>query len=167
MFAQRERAAMHGERAAIHQLGAGFGQRAFIEGGKFFVEFAGQRELQHGVAKEFEPLIVLDGRALLMRHGRMRQREAQQAFVAKRVSKAGLEGGEVGHGGTLSWWAVGSAAASTLSAVAAATSIVGGGFVAATAVVSGGGRRIQPVLQQMRDIVLDLLPTDSNAGRDR
>lgn len=89
---------MHGQGATIDELGAGLGQRAFIEGRKFFVEFVGQRELQDGVAKKFQALIVLDGRSLFMRDGRMGQREPQQRFIAERVSKAGLEIGERGHG---------------------------------------------------------------------
>jgi hypothetical protein len=56
-----------GQGPAIDEFGAGLGQRAFAEGGEFLIQLAREDELQDGVAKEFEPLIGLDGRALLMR----------------------------------------------------------------------------------------------------
>ena len=93
--AQAERAGVLGQRAAVDQFGARLGQRAFVERGKFFVKLVGQDELQHGVAEKFQPLIVrLVGVAAFVRDGRMRQRQPQQALVAKRVAEAGLKFGE-------------------------------------------------------------------------
>jgi len=99
MFAEAEHAAMNGERAAVDEFGAGLGEWAFVEARKFLVKFACQHELQHGIAKKLQPLVVLDGCSLLMRHGRMRERQAKLIFVAEVVTEAGLEGGEIGHGG--------------------------------------------------------------------
>ena len=97
MLAEAQRAAMHGEGSAIDELGAGFGERAFVEVGKLFVEFAGQRQLQHGVAEKFQPLVVLHGRTLFVRDGRMRERQPQAGGVMKEVTQSGLKRGEVGH----------------------------------------------------------------------
>ena len=59
MFAPRFSAAPCSARVlAVHQFGAGLGQRAFVEAGKFVVEFAGQDELEDGVAEKLEALVV-------------------------------------------------------------------------------------------------------------
>src|SRR6185437_9057261 len=52
--AEIQRGAVGGECQAIHQLRARFRQGAFVEAGKFFVEFAGEDELQDGVAEELK-----------------------------------------------------------------------------------------------------------------
>lgn len=83
MFAEAERAGFLGEGAAVHQFGAGLGERAFAERGKFFIQFVRQYELQHGVAEELEPLVVLGGDALFVGDGRMGERELQQRGIGK------------------------------------------------------------------------------------
>ena len=98
MRAEIEGAAFFGERAAVDQFGARLGERAFAKCGKFFVKFAREDELQHGVAEKFEPLIVLDGHALLVGNGGMRQRQPQQTGIAESVAQAGLEFLKFGHG---------------------------------------------------------------------
>jgi len=97
MFTQPEPASLLGQRAAIDHLRPGLRQRAFAQRRKFFVEFPGEDELQHGVAEKFQPLIVLYGSALLMSDRGMRQGEAQQAFITERITKARLKGAECGH----------------------------------------------------------------------
>ena len=89
---------MFGQRAAVDQLGARLGQRAFVERGKFFVQLAREHELQHGVAEKFQPLVVRRWRAGFVRDGRMRERQPQQALVAERITETGLEFGEFRHG---------------------------------------------------------------------
>ncbi len=60
--------AMLSQGAAIDQFGAGLGQRTFANVGKGLVKLAGQDKLQYGVAKEFEPLVSLKWRTLLVGH---------------------------------------------------------------------------------------------------
>ena len=101
MLPEAQFAALLGQRAAIDEFGAGLGQRAFAEGGKFFVQLARQHELQNGVAEEFQPLIRLHRRALLVRDRGMGQREPQQFQVAEDVAQPVLQFLVFGHGGHL------------------------------------------------------------------
>jgi hypothetical protein len=65
-------------------------------------------KLQHGVTEKFQALVVRGSplrflparhwRAGFMCDRRMRQRQPQQALVAERAAKAGLEFGKFGHG---------------------------------------------------------------------
>ena len=68
MRAEIQHGAVRGERLAVHQFRAGFGQRTFVEAGKFFVKFAGEDELQDGVAEKLKALVGLHRRALLVGH---------------------------------------------------------------------------------------------------
>ncbi len=85
--------------AAIDQFGAGLGQRAFAEGGEFVVKLARQHELEDGIAQEFEPLVVLHGRALFMRDGRVGEGETQQGGIAEPVVQPFLQSLVSGGGG--------------------------------------------------------------------
>ena len=98
MFAQTQCAAMQSEGPAIDQLGAGFGERAFVDVAKLFEKFTGQRQLQHRVAEKFQALVVLHGRPLFVGDGGMRERQPQPGFVMEMVTQSGLKRGEVGHG---------------------------------------------------------------------
>ena len=91
MRAEVERAGVFGQRAAIDEFGARLCQFAFIERGKFFVEFLREDELQHGVAEKFQPLIVFARHAAFVRDGRMRERETQKIFVAKIICETFLK----------------------------------------------------------------------------
>jgi hypothetical protein len=93
MCAEVKRAGAFGQCAAVDKLGARLRQRPFIKRGEFFVQLARENELQHCVAEEFQPLIVRLRPATFVRNGRMREREAQQAFVAKFVIETGLKFG--------------------------------------------------------------------------
>jgi hypothetical protein len=90
-------AAMFTQGAAVDELGTAFGERPFVAGRTFFVKLARQGELEDGVPEKLKPLVVRDRRTLFMRHRRVREREHQQGFVAKRVTEAVLECGKVGH----------------------------------------------------------------------
>ena len=74
------------QRPAIHQLGAGFGQRAFAKDWEFFVENARQNQLQDGVPQKLEALIVLSIVAVLVGDGRVGERQTQELPISKRVS---------------------------------------------------------------------------------
>ena len=79
-----------GQGAAIDQFGAGLGQRAFAEGGELLIQLAREHKLQHGVAEEFEPLVGLHGRALLVGDRGVRQGEHAAGRDRGRRSPAGL-----------------------------------------------------------------------------
>ena len=98
MRAQIQRAAVRGERSGVHQFRAGFCEQAFVGVGKFFVKFARQRQTQNGVAEKFQPLIMRRWLVLLVRDGRMRERKAQQIFVAESVAETRLKCGKFRHG---------------------------------------------------------------------
>ena len=99
MRAQAQRAAVLGQRCGVDQLGARLGQRPFVGRREIFHRTrCVSTELQHRVAEKFQPLIVRRGRVLLMRDGRMRQRQPQQAFVAELVAETFLKFGEIRHG---------------------------------------------------------------------
>src|SRR4051812_32135942 len=85
MRAEVQSGSVFGERLAIHQFRARLGQRAFIEAGKFFVEFASEHKLQNGVAEELETLVGLHRRTLLVSDRWMRERELQQLGVAEGI----------------------------------------------------------------------------------
>lgn len=92
IFAKAEEPAFFREGAAVDKFGAGLGERAFVVSGKFFVQLLREHELEDGVAEEFEALVVLGGRALLVGDGRMGERELEQGGILKRMAEAGLEG---------------------------------------------------------------------------
>ena len=98
MRAESQRAPAGAQRAAVDQFGAGFGERAFVEVRKSFIQFPGQSELQHGVAEELEALVVLHGRAQFVGDGWMGHRELQEAFIAEGVTESDLQCSEVRHG---------------------------------------------------------------------
>ena len=89
---------MHRQRPPIDEFRARLRERALVRPGKSFVELAGEGELEHGVAQKFQPSVVLHRHALFVRDGRMRERQPQEALVAKHVSQSVLEDSEVGHG---------------------------------------------------------------------
>src|SRR5207253_3394188 len=89
------------KRAAIHQLGAALGQRAFAEIRKFLVQLARQYQLQHSVAEKLEALVGLERQALLVRDGWMSERQFEQSEVAKIVTQPMLQCGVIGH--VISW----------------------------------------------------------------
>jgi hypothetical protein len=98
VIAESQTSALLSERATIDHLGAGLGKRTFANVWEFLVEFARQDELKDSVTEEFEALIVLNGGALLVRNGRMRQRQSQQIRIAESVTQAGLEFLDSWHG---------------------------------------------------------------------
>jgi len=75
MLAEVQMSRVLRERAAIDHFGAGFGQRPLAESRKLLVELARQHELEDSVAQELKPLIGLQRHALLVRDGRVRQRQ--------------------------------------------------------------------------------------------
>ena len=90
-----------GQGSAVDQLGAGFGQRALAKGGELFIQLAREHKLQNGITQEFEPLIGLHRRSVLMRDRGVRQGEPQESGVAEDVAQPGLQvivSGRVGHG---------------------------------------------------------------------
>src|SRR6185437_7993350 len=97
VFTQAQPAPSAGQHAAVDHLSPRLGQRPLAQRGKFFIKLAGKDKLQHCVAEEFQALVVLHGGALLMRDRRMRQCEAQQAFITERVTEAGLKGVQIRH----------------------------------------------------------------------
>src|SRR5690349_2297566 len=98
MAAETKTAAMLGQRAAIDQLGAPFGQGTFAKGGKFFIEHSREDQLEDGVTQKLQALVSLHGRPFFVRHGRMRERQAKQIWIAEGVAEIGLERAVVGHG---------------------------------------------------------------------
>ena len=98
MPSQAKIAAVLGQGAAVHEFRPRLGQRPFFERGKFFIQLAGENQLQHGVAQKLQPLVGLTRPAGLMGHRWMRQRELQQSGVAKRVSHLVLKFLVSGHG---------------------------------------------------------------------
>ncbi len=121
--------AMRGESGGVHQFGPGFGERAFIGLRKFFKKLARKNQAQHGIAKKFQPLIMGQGDILLVRNGRMRQRQAQQGIVAEPVTKAFLKCDVLGHGNQL---------AVVDSAGCSGSSVSAGASTAARVVGNGG-----------------------------
>ena len=98
MLAEFQRPGVRRQRAGVDQAGARLGEHAFVGIGKLFVKLARQHQAEHGVAEKFEALVGLNGRALLVRDGRMREREPQQRGVGERVAEALLQCVEVVHG---------------------------------------------------------------------
>jgi len=72
-----------GQGPAVDQLGAGFGQRALAEGGELLIQLAREHKLQDGITQEFEPLIGLHWRSVLMRDRGVRQGEPRKAGSRK------------------------------------------------------------------------------------
>ena len=93
MRAEVKREGAFGEGAAVDKFGACLRQRPFVERGKFFIQFLRENQLQHGIAEKFQPLIMRYRRIVFVCDGRMREREAQQAFVAEFVTETGLKFG--------------------------------------------------------------------------
>ena len=98
MLAEPQRTALLGEAYLIHKLGADLGERTFVVVWIAVVEFVGKRELEHGVADVFEPLVVVAAGPSFVRDGRMGERQQQECRVAERVAEAGLQGVETRHG---------------------------------------------------------------------
>ena len=98
-IADLEPASLLRERGAVHELRPCLGERAFAVPRETLVKLVGEDELQHGVAEELQPLVVVlqVPDAGLVRQRRMREREDQQLSVAERVTQRGLEGGCVDH----------------------------------------------------------------------
>ena len=75
-----------GQRAAIHQLGAAFGERSFAKIRKFFIQLARQHELQHGIAEKFQALIGFERDALFVRDRWVCQGQLQQVGIMKFIT---------------------------------------------------------------------------------
>ncbi len=75
MFTETERATMNRQSATVDKLGPGLGEGTFVETREFFVQLARQRKLEHGVAKKFQTLVMLNGCSQLMRNRRVCERE--------------------------------------------------------------------------------------------
>ncbi len=88
---------LRGKHPGVDQFGTRLGQGTLVRIGKFFVKFAREHQSQHRVAEKFQPLVVGQGIFLLVRDGRMRQREAEETFVAELMTETDLEFGKVGH----------------------------------------------------------------------
>lgn len=73
------------------ELGACFGEYAFIGMRKFLVEQLGERELEDGVAQEFQALIVWLGALVFIANAAMSQSELKQCRVAKSVTEDGFQ----------------------------------------------------------------------------
>src|SRR5262249_30962008 len=97
VFAEAERAALFGKRAAGDRVCAGPWERAFVERGEMVVEIAREDELDDSVAEKLEALIVLSGRAVFVRDGGMSQGELEKRVVAEIVTQAFLKFAEVSH----------------------------------------------------------------------
>ncbi len=91
MAAQVKTPAHFRQGLTIDQLGTRLGQRTFAKLGELLIEFAGQDELEDGIAQEFKALIVLDGHALFMRHRRVRERKLEQAGIFENIAQAILQ----------------------------------------------------------------------------
>src|SRR5207245_4827521 len=63
---QAKLARVLGQRPPIHQFRPRLGERPFTIIRVFFVQFAGENQLQNRITEEFEPLIGLDAQALLV-----------------------------------------------------------------------------------------------------
>jgi hypothetical protein len=61
----------------VYQLRARLGERTFIECWKLFVKLLRENEAQHGVAQEFQPLVVRRGSSIFVGHGRVGKRQSQ------------------------------------------------------------------------------------------
>lgn len=59
-------ARVFGECAAIDELRTGFCKWTFAKRGKILVQLTSENELENRVAKEFEPLVGLNGDPLLV-----------------------------------------------------------------------------------------------------
>lgn len=68
------------------ELGTCLGQHAFVGLGEALIEQMGQSELEHGIAKEFEALIVGMYALVFITHASVRERELEQRGIAKGVA---------------------------------------------------------------------------------
>lgn len=87
-----------GEETAAGEHGAPLGKSSFPLGGVEEEEGFGDNELEHGVAKELETLVVLDERGLPGKERRVGEGALKQGSVGKSVAEAGTKGGERGAG---------------------------------------------------------------------
>jgi hypothetical protein len=69
-----------------HEVGAHAREVAFVAVGQAFVEQARDRQAQHGIAQEFQPLVVLGAPAAV------RERTPQQLGPREGVAQALLQG---------------------------------------------------------------------------
>jgi hypothetical protein len=151
-LAEMEVAAFFGEGTAVDEFGAGFGELAFADVREFFVELAAEDELKNGVAKEFKALVVLHGHTLLVGDGGMGKGQAQKGGVAELMAEGGLEFGERARrlgGGRVRLGRVRRRHFAELSRLGRRGGRVRDGR-------NRVGRRVQAVLEQFRDVALDL-----------
>ena len=73
------------------ELGACLGEHSFIGLGQTLEEEMGERELQHGIAEEFETLIISLGTLGFIADAAVRERELKQRGIAKGVSENGFQ----------------------------------------------------------------------------
>ncbi len=97
--AELECVSVLGEGGAIDELGTGLGQGALAEVGVVLVEPCGDDDLDDGVAKELEALVVQLARPLFMGDGGMGEGEAQEGGIAEAMAQRRLEVGHRWHGG--------------------------------------------------------------------
>lgn len=87
---------MGGEGSAVDQLSAGFGEGAFFGGWEAMEEFGGDGELEDGVAKEFEALVIVGG--LFVPHeGGVGEGLMEESPILERVAQLFLELAGVRH----------------------------------------------------------------------
>ena len=72
-----------GERLGGNELGTCLGQRTLVGLGQALKEQMRQGELQHGVAEEFEALVVRVGALVFVTNAAVRERKLQQRGIAK------------------------------------------------------------------------------------
>lgn len=87
-----------GEEAAAGEHGAALGKGSFPLGGVEEEEGFGDNELEHGVAKELETLVIFDARKLFGKERRVGEGALEQGSVGKSVAEAGAKGGKGGGG---------------------------------------------------------------------
>ena len=80
-----------GEGLGGNKLGACLREHAFIGLGQTLEEQMGERELQHGIAEEFEALIVCLRTLGFIADTAVRERELEQRGIAKGVSENGFQ----------------------------------------------------------------------------
>ena len=87
-----------GQRRSIHQLSPRLGQSPLTQPRKPLVKLRSNGQLDHRIPQELQPLIVVLPPTFFMRHGRMRQSQGQERWIAKTVPQSDLEIFESGHG---------------------------------------------------------------------
>mgnify|MGYP000258173160 CR=1 FL=1 len=94
-----ERGALHliyfagepGEGFGAHEMGACFREAAFVGVRQAGEELMAESELQHGVAEEFEALVVDAGALGLVAHARMREGLGKETELAEVVAEDALK----------------------------------------------------------------------------